>query len=72
MKKTKERSQKMLAYSKNVLSKMTFDVLLFKKELFKAYQNLLEDEVAELRSWVNDTFGPKYTIKPLLIEEVIR
>jgi succinate dehydrogenase flavin-adding protein (antitoxin of CptAB toxin-antitoxin module) len=72
MKKTKERSQKMLAYSKNVLSKMTFDVLLFKKELFKAYQNLLEEEINELRSWVNDTFGPQYGEKPMLIENVIR
>jgi hypothetical protein len=72
MKKTKERSQKMLAYSKNVLSKMTFDVLLFKKELSKAYLHLLEEDVDELRSWVNVTFGPKYELKPLLIEALIR
>lgn len=62
----------MLAYSKNVLSKMTFDVILFKKELFKAYQNLLKEEVDELRSWVFETFGPQYGLKPLLIEQVIR
>jgi predicted 3-demethylubiquinone-9 3-methyltransferase (glyoxalase superfamily) len=69
MKKTKEKSQKMLAYSKNVLSKMSFDVLLFRKELSKAYQNLLEDEIEELMNWVNDQFGPSYVLKPVLIEK---
>ena len=69
MKKTKEKSQEMLMYSKNVLSKMSFDVLLFKKELSKAYQNLLEEEVIELRSWVNETFGPQYVLKPILIRK---
>jgi hypothetical protein len=68
MKKTKEKSQKMLAYSKNVLSKMSFDVLLFRKELSKAYQNLLEDEIEELMNWVNDQFGPQYVLKPVLIK----
>ena len=69
MKKTKEKSQKMLAYSKNVLSKMSFDVLLFKKELSKAYQNLLEEEIVELGNWVNETFGPQYVLKPILIKK---
>jgi hypothetical protein len=68
MKKTKEKSQKMLAYSKNVLSKMSFDVLLFRKELSKAYQNLLEDEIEELMNWANDQFGPQYVLKPFLIK----
>ena len=71
MKKTKEKSQKMLAYSKNVLSKMSFDVLLFRKELSKAYQNLLEDEVEELMNWANDQFGPHYVLKPVLIKKLI-
>jgi hypothetical protein len=68
MKKTKEKSIKMLAYSKNVLSKMSFDVLLFKKELSKAYQHLLEEEIEELKVWVNDQFGPQYVLKPILIK----
>jgi hypothetical protein len=68
MKKTKEKSLKMLAYSKKVLSKMTFDVLLFNKELSKAYQNLLEEEVDELRCWVNETFGPQYTLQLVVIK----
>jgi len=69
MKKTKEKSQKMLVYSKKVLSKMSFDILLFKKELSKAYQNLLEEEIEELLIWVNETFGPQYVLKPILIEK---
>ena len=68
MKKTKEKSQKMLAYSKNVLSKMTFDVLLFRKELSKAYQHLLEEDIDELRTWVMVHFGPKYAMTAIRIE----
>jgi len=33
MKKVRQKSKEMLAYSKNVLNKMSFDVPLFKKEL---------------------------------------
>ncbi|MGB0887511.1 MAG: hypothetical protein ACPGSL_05260 [Vicingaceae bacterium] len=69
MKKTKEKSKKMLAYSKNVLSKMSFDVSLFKKELSKAYQNLKEDDIEELKKWVNDQFGPQYTLVPILVKQ---
>ncbi len=65
MKKAKEKSRKTLAYSKNVLSKMSFDVMLFKKELTKACQNLLEDEIEELMSWVMEKFGPQYVLKPI-------
>ena len=65
MKKGKDKSIKMLAYSKSVLSKMSFDVSLFKKELSKAYQNLLEEEVEELMKWVMEKFGPQYVLKPI-------
>ncbi len=65
MKKTKDRSIKMLAYSKTVLSKMSFDITLFKKELSKAYKNLLEDEVEELIAWVKENFGSQYVLKPI-------
>ncbi|MBL4670393.1 MAG: hypothetical protein JKY30_14175 [Flavobacteriales bacterium] len=67
MKKAKEKSQKMLAYSKNVLSKMSFDVILFKKELTKACKNLLEDEIEELMKWVLEQFGSQYVLQPILI-----
>jgi hypothetical protein len=67
MKKTKDRSIKMLAYSKGVLSKMSFDITLFKKELSKAYKNLLEEEVEELMKWVAENFGSQYVLKPISI-----
>ncbi|NQX98772.1 MAG: hypothetical protein HRT73_12960 [Flavobacteriales bacterium] len=57
----------MLAYSKNVLSKMSFDVILFKKELTKACKNLLEDEIEELMKWVLEQFGSQYVLQPILI-----
>ena len=65
MKKAKEKSKKMLAYSKNVLNKMSFDVLLFKKELTKACNNLLAEEVDELMKWVLENFGAQYVLKPI-------
>ena len=69
MKKAKEKSRKMLAYSKNVLNKMSFDVTLFKKELSKAYQNLLEEEIEELMNWVMEKFGPKYVLQPIRVKK---
>ena len=67
MKKAKEKSKKMLAYSKNVLNKMSFDVLLFNKELTKACKNLLSEEVDELMLWVMENFGKQYILKPIPI-----
>jgi succinate dehydrogenase flavin-adding protein (antitoxin of CptAB toxin-antitoxin module) len=69
MKKAKEKSRKMLAYSKNVLSKMSFDIHLFQKELAKAYQNLLEEEIEELMNWVLEKFGPQYVLQPIPVRK---
>jgi len=60
-------SIKMLKYSKTILNKVSFDVMLFKKELAKAYQYLLEEEVEELRSWVLQNFGHNYCLQPIYI-----
>lgn len=65
---TKSKSKKMLEYSKQVLRKVSFDVSLFKKELAKAYQNLLEEEVEELIQWVKNNFGPHYVLQPIYIK----
>ena len=62
-------SVKMLEYSKQILSKMSFDVKLFRKELAKAYQNLLEEEVHELRSWVKSNFGEQYCLQPIYLKK---
>lgn len=47
----------MLEYCKNILTRVSFDVRLFEKELLKAIRNLLADEVKELRSWCYRTFN---------------
>jgi len=67
--KAKENSKKMLVYSQNVLNKMSFDVLLFKKELTKACKNLLAEEVDELMIWVLENFGTQYVLKPIPVRK---
>ena len=42
-------SKSMLEYSKTVLKKVSFDTLLFCKELKKAIMTLLPEEVEELK-----------------------
>ena len=66
--KLKGMSKKMLEYSKEVLMKMSFDVKLFKKELAKAYQNLMEEEVIELRIWVESNFGKQYCLQRVYLK----
>ena len=41
----------MLEYFKKILSKVSFDSMLFEKELKKALKALLEIEIEELRVW---------------------
>lgn len=50
----------MLNYVKTVLSKVSFDALLFEKELRKAIKVLIADEVSELRQWCYARFGIQY------------
>jgi hypothetical protein len=45
-----ERS--MLEYSKIILSKISFDRRLFKKEYWKAIKHLSADERVQLKNWV--------------------
>lgn len=54
----------MLEFKKRVLQKVSFDLELFEKELGKAAKWLMDDELAELRQWCNDTFSDKY--KPII------
>jgi len=60
-------AKNMLEYTKELLSKVSFDVKLFKKELAKAYQHLIEEEVEELRQWVLNNFGTQYCLNPIYI-----
>lgn len=50
----------MLNYFKTVLSKVSFDALLFEKELRKAIKLLIADEVKELRNWCYTRYGTVY------------
>ena len=47
----------MLNYFKTVLSKVSFDALLFEKELRKAIKTLVVEELQELRVWCYANFG---------------
>ena len=47
----------MLAYFKLILQKVSFDPLLFEKELKKAVKHLHPDEIKELVSWAQMNFG---------------
>ncbi|MCB9360059.1 MAG: hypothetical protein H6587_00865 [Flavobacteriales bacterium] len=60
-------AKNMLEYSKELLRKVSFDVKLFKKELAKAYQHLMEEEVEELKKWVITNFGTQYYLNPIYV-----
>jgi hypothetical protein len=50
----------MLNYVKTVLSKVSFDALLFEKELRKEIKVLIADEVNDLRNWCYARFGNEH------------
>ncbi len=50
----------MLNYVKTVLSKVSFDALLFEKELRKAIKMLIVEEVQELRNWCYNSFAGEF------------
>ncbi|UII21992.1 hypothetical protein [Fulvivirga ligni] len=50
----------MLEYVKTILTKVSFDARLFEKELNKAIQSLIDDEVNELRNWCYAKFNNRY------------
>lgn len=51
----------MFEYSKEILTKVSFDRTLFKKELRKAIKWLKVDERKMLMIWCLATFGNKYS-----------
>jgi hypothetical protein len=50
----------MLKYTKTILSKVSFDKELFKKELKKSIQWLKRDEIIALQAWCVLNFGAIY------------
>jgi hypothetical protein len=59
----------MLEYTKEILMKVSFDKVLFRKELRKAMKWLKEEERTLLMLWCFSTFGTKYYT---VIEQVFR
>jgi len=57
----------MFDYTKAVLSKVSFDVNLFCKELKKALTRLLPHEIEELRIWVNNLITQNPQLNQCLI-----
>ena len=49
-----------LEFVKDVLSKVSFDRVLFKKELKKAIQWLKEPDLSRLKQWCLATFASQY------------
>lgn len=53
----------MLEYCKVILEKVSFDPNLFRKELYKAFAELVPDEFIELKNWCIQKFGWNYCMK---------
>jgi len=50
----------MLEYIKVILEKVSFDKVLFEKELRKGIKELLPNEIRDLKMWCYDQFGQIY------------
>ena len=59
-------SRAMFEYTKAVLSKVSFDVQLFRKELKKAITRLLPHEIDELAIWVDSLIKQQPQLVPCL------
>lgn len=60
-------SKSMLEYTKTVLQKVSFDAKLFHKELKKAIQRLLPEELRELKNWLKQFLEDKPELQTSLI-----
>jgi hypothetical protein len=52
----------MLEFCKSVLQKVSFDHLLFQKELTKSIQWVNQSEVENLRIWCMETYGNQHGV----------
>ncbi|QCR23373.1 hypothetical protein [Pontibacter sp. SGAir0037] len=50
----------MLEYIKTILLKVSFDKMLFEKELKKAFKVLALEEIQDLKKWCYDKFSGVY------------
>ena len=51
----------MLKFCKSVLEKVSFDQVLFKKELIKSIQWINTTDTKSLREWCIEMYGNKYS-----------
>ena len=52
--------RKMLNYVKTVLARVSFDAMLFEKELRKAIKALIMEEIHELKQWCYANYGDEH------------
>lgn len=52
----------MLSYIKTILEKVSFDAVLFEKELRKSLARLVPHEVEELKVWCYEQFSHKHQL----------
>ena len=50
----------MLEYVKTILKKVSFDRKLFEKELKKAIESLIAEEIIKLKEWCYRKFGQSF------------
>lgn len=55
-----KKTSSMLKYVKSILVRVSFDAILFEKELRKAINLLVVDEVAILKDWCYRKFKQQY------------
>jgi hypothetical protein len=61
-------ARSMFTYTKKVLESVSFDPLLFCKELQKAIQSLLPYEIEELKEWLLNFIQEKPELKVVMLE----
>ncbi|MDX5421614.1 MAG: hypothetical protein LPK07_06220 [Hymenobacteraceae bacterium] len=52
----------MLEYVKTILLKVSFDKMLFEKELRKAFKVLVKEEIQQLKQWCYEQFSGMYLL----------
>ena len=57
----------MLDYTKSILERVSFDPVLFYKELQKAIKTLLPHEMVQLKEWLYRFTNEKPELKPCLL-----
>ena len=59
----------MLEFCKNILEKVSFDQVLFKKELVKSIQWINKTDAKSLRDWCIEIYGNKHSniIQPRIL-----